>query len=317
MTFDSLAAAESVALVARKNAIQVDQEGAFPAATVDAARAAGLLALTSSRDVGGHGLGMRAAGQVIERIARECGSSAMVLTMHYAGNAVLEAHGSAAVRRDVVAGKHLSTLAFSEAGSRSHFWAPVSSARVTLIAPPTLMPAAAWSLGAETSHSMREGLRDADIIMMLRVQNERINGPLIPSAREYFQFYGLDKEKLAYAKPDALIMADPRRRRSRGGHTPRRGGSSPLRADRGVVELAERRLDAGGDVPHVGDELVADHEAEVDRVAVAHDGDVHPRPLHHRAHRIGRLELGAGEVEREGRAGHVGDHEVEIGRAHV
>lgn len=78
--------------------------------------------------------------------------------------------------------------------------------RVTLIAPPTLMPAAAWSLGAEISHSMREGLQDADIIMMLRVQNERINGPLVPSAREYFQFYGLDKQKLAYAKQDALIM---------------------------------------------------------------------------------------------------------------
>lgn len=79
-------------------------------------------------------------------------------------------------------------------------------ATVTLIAPRTLMPAAAHTLGATISFSMREGLQDADIIMMLRVQNERINGPLVPSPREYFHFYGLDKEKLAYAKPDALIM---------------------------------------------------------------------------------------------------------------
>ena len=130
MKFDPLAAAESVALVAREHALQVDLEGAFPTATVDAARQAGLLGLTSKTEVGGHGLGLRQAGQVIERVARECGSSAMVLTMHYAGTAVIEAYGSEAVRRDVAAGRHLSTLAFSEAGSRSHFWAPVSTSRV-------------------------------------------------------------------------------------------------------------------------------------------------------------------------------------------
>ncbi|MBK8099812.1 MAG: acyl-CoA dehydrogenase family protein [Planctomycetes bacterium] len=129
MSFDFLAAAEQVAAVAHEHAAAVDHEARFPIATVDAARRAGLLALTSGTDVGGHGLSLRAAGQVIERIARECGSSAMVLTMHYAGNAVLEQHAAPAVRRDVVAGKHLSTLAFSEAGSRSHFWAPTSTAR--------------------------------------------------------------------------------------------------------------------------------------------------------------------------------------------
>ncbi len=130
MAFDSLAAAEAVAAVAREHATAVDTDGTFPQHTVDAARSAGLLGLCSAVDVGGHGQGLRAAGQVIERIARECGSSAMVLTMHYAGTAVLEAHGPQPVRSDIAAGRHLSTLAFSEAGSRSHFWAPTSTARV-------------------------------------------------------------------------------------------------------------------------------------------------------------------------------------------
>jgi alkylation response protein AidB-like acyl-CoA dehydrogenase len=129
MSFDPLAAAEVVAVTAREHAQRVDTDGVFPEATVTAARTAGLLGLLSATSVGGHGQGLRAAGAVIERIARECGSSAMVLTMHYSGTAVLEAFGSEAVRRDVAAGRHLSTLAFSEAGSRSHFWAPVSTAR--------------------------------------------------------------------------------------------------------------------------------------------------------------------------------------------
>jgi alkylation response protein AidB-like acyl-CoA dehydrogenase len=68
---------------------------------------------------------------VVERVARECGSTAMVLTMHYVGATVVEAFGSDAVRRDIAAGRHLSTLAFSETGSRSHFWAPLGSATRT------------------------------------------------------------------------------------------------------------------------------------------------------------------------------------------
>jgi alkylation response protein AidB-like acyl-CoA dehydrogenase len=129
MTFDHCTAAEATAAAARDHALAVDQDGAFPTATVDAARKTGLLGLLSKAEVGGKGLGLRAAAEVVERVARECGSSAMVLTMHYSGAAVIEAHGSEAVRRDLAAGRHLSTLAFSEAGSRSHFWAPVSSAR--------------------------------------------------------------------------------------------------------------------------------------------------------------------------------------------
>ncbi len=128
MTYDFHAAAEAVADVAREHAGAVDANASFPTATVEAARQHGLLALLSKPDVGGHGAPLRAAAHVIERIARECGSSAMVLTMHYSGTTVIEAHGDLATRRDIAAGRHLSTLAFSEAGSRSHFWAPVSTA---------------------------------------------------------------------------------------------------------------------------------------------------------------------------------------------
>ncbi|MBF0166801.1 MAG: aspartate carbamoyltransferase catalytic subunit [Alphaproteobacteria bacterium] len=79
-------------------------------------------------------------------------------------------------------------------------------ARVRLVAPKTLLPVKADRLGAEISHDMAAGLKDVDIVMMLRVQNERMQGSYIPSVREYFHFFGLDYDKLKEAKPDALIM---------------------------------------------------------------------------------------------------------------
>jgi aspartate carbamoyltransferase catalytic subunit len=79
-------------------------------------------------------------------------------------------------------------------------------ARVRVIAPPTLMPAAIDRLGVEVFTDMRKGLKDCDIVMMLRLQTERMQGKFVPSIREYFHFYGLDRDKLAAAKPDALIM---------------------------------------------------------------------------------------------------------------
>ncbi len=129
MSFDHVAAAQAVAAVAGEHATRVDETAAFPSHTVDAAREHGLLGLLSSTDVGGHGLGPRQAAEVIETIAQQCASSAMVLTMHYSGTAVIEAHGGDEVRRAIAAGDHLSTLAFSESGSRSHFWAPTSTAK--------------------------------------------------------------------------------------------------------------------------------------------------------------------------------------------
>jgi alkylation response protein AidB-like acyl-CoA dehydrogenase len=116
-----------VADVVVPNAAAVDR-GEFPHATVAAVREAGLLGLISHPGVGGRGQPWSAAARVVERIARECGSSAMVVSMHYCGAAVIEAHGDEATRRAVAEGRLLATLAFSEAGSRSHFWAPLSTA---------------------------------------------------------------------------------------------------------------------------------------------------------------------------------------------
>ena len=107
---------------------EVDQTGAFPRAAFAALGQAGLLGLISATEVGGLGQGHRAATLAVERVARACGSTAMILCMHYAGTAVIEAHGPRDVREAIAAGRHLTTLAFSEAGSRSQFWAPVSTA---------------------------------------------------------------------------------------------------------------------------------------------------------------------------------------------
>jgi aspartate carbamoyltransferase catalytic subunit len=79
-------------------------------------------------------------------------------------------------------------------------------ARVRVIAPSTLLPAGIDRFGVEVHRSMREGLADADIVMMLRLQRERMNGSFVPSVREYFRYFGLDEQKLGYAKPDALVM---------------------------------------------------------------------------------------------------------------
>jgi aspartate carbamoyltransferase catalytic subunit len=79
-------------------------------------------------------------------------------------------------------------------------------ARVRVVAPSTLLPPSIENFGVEVFRDMREGLRDADIVMMLRLQRERMNGSYVPSLSEYFHYYGLDEKKLSYAKPDALVM---------------------------------------------------------------------------------------------------------------
>jgi alkylation response protein AidB-like acyl-CoA dehydrogenase len=128
-TVSYMNALEKVAAdVIRSAAAEIDQNGAFPRAAMDALSRSGLLGLISSKEVGGMGEGLRAAAMVIERVAQECASTAMVLCMHYAGTAVIEAHGPLAIRKAIAEGKHVTTLAFSEQGSRSHFWAPVSTA---------------------------------------------------------------------------------------------------------------------------------------------------------------------------------------------
>jgi alkylation response protein AidB-like acyl-CoA dehydrogenase len=119
---------EAAATIAATQAADVDR-GAFPQATVRALADAGLLGLVSAASVGGQGKGLAEAAHVVERLARECGSTAMVVCMHYAATALIEQTGRDDVRRAIAAGKHLTTLAFSEPGSRSQFWASLNSAR--------------------------------------------------------------------------------------------------------------------------------------------------------------------------------------------
>lgn len=79
-------------------------------------------------------------------------------------------------------------------------------ARVRVIGPRTLLPAGIERMGVEVFHDMEEGLEGCDVVMMLRLQMERMSGAFIPSSREYFRYYGLDAKKLAFAKDDALVM---------------------------------------------------------------------------------------------------------------
>ena len=79
-------------------------------------------------------------------------------------------------------------------------------AEVRLVGPPTLIPTDADQWGVEVFHDMKTGLAGCDVIMMLRLQLERMSGAFVPSQREYFHFYGLDRAKLAFAKPGALVM---------------------------------------------------------------------------------------------------------------
>ncbi len=79
-------------------------------------------------------------------------------------------------------------------------------ARVRVVAPPTLLPTAIDRFGVEVFTDMRKGLADCDVVMMLRLQLERMQGSFVPSVREYYRYFGLDADKLAYAKPDAFVM---------------------------------------------------------------------------------------------------------------
>ncbi|HEX2118110.1 MAG TPA: acyl-CoA dehydrogenase family protein, partial [Acidimicrobiales bacterium] len=109
-------------------AAEIDRTGAYPRPALDALAGAGLLGLVSAKEVGGQGEGQRAATAVVQALAEHCGSTAMVVMMHYCGAAVIEAHGPLDVRERIAAGEYVTTLAFSETGSRSMFWAPMSTA---------------------------------------------------------------------------------------------------------------------------------------------------------------------------------------------
>ncbi|MGH3694460.1 MAG: acyl-CoA dehydrogenase family protein [Pseudonocardiaceae bacterium] len=110
-------------------AVEIDRSGAFPRDAVQALGDAGFLGLISAPQVGGGGEPLAAAAHVIEALATRCASTALVVLMHYSAVPVIEAHGGQDIRRAIARGDHLSSLAFAEAGSRSHFWAPLGTAQ--------------------------------------------------------------------------------------------------------------------------------------------------------------------------------------------
>jgi alkylation response protein AidB-like acyl-CoA dehydrogenase len=119
---------EVVADVVAPGAEATDASAEFPRKSIEALRGIGVLGLTTSVSHGGGGGSMADAARVVEKLAAACGSTAMVTLMHYAANALVEAHGPDATREAIGRGDHLTTLAFSEVGSRSHFWVPQGTA---------------------------------------------------------------------------------------------------------------------------------------------------------------------------------------------
>ena len=109
-------------------AAQTDAEAKFPRAQITALAEAGILALTVPAEFGGPGGGLRAAADVVRELGAACSSTAMIVTMHYSATAALIAGGAGQALTAIAAGQHLTSLALSETGSRSHFWAPLSTA---------------------------------------------------------------------------------------------------------------------------------------------------------------------------------------------
>ncbi|MBI2313979.1 MAG: aspartate carbamoyltransferase catalytic subunit [Betaproteobacteria bacterium] len=92
------------------------------------------------------------------------------------------------------------------ARSQIHALTTLGVPEVRVIAPGTLLPSQVEHLGVHVYHDMAQGLKDVDVLLMLRLQNERMQGALLPSPQEYFKNYGLTPEKLALARPDAIVM---------------------------------------------------------------------------------------------------------------
>ena len=92
------------------------------------------------------------------------------------------------------------------ARSQIHALTTLGVPEVRVIAPKTLLPTAVEQMGVQVYHDMTLGLKDVDVVIMLRLQNERMRGALLPSAQEYFKYYGLTPDKLAHARPDAIVM---------------------------------------------------------------------------------------------------------------
>lgn len=92
------------------------------------------------------------------------------------------------------------------ARSQIHALTTLGCPEIRVIGPKTLLPAQVGRLGVQVYPDMKSGLKDVDVVMMLRLQNERMNGALLPSAQEFYKYYGLTEDKLALAKPDAIVL---------------------------------------------------------------------------------------------------------------
>jgi aspartate carbamoyltransferase catalytic subunit len=92
------------------------------------------------------------------------------------------------------------------ARSQIHAFTTLGCPEIRVIGPKTLLPAHVEQLGVHVFHDMRQGLKDVDVVTMLRLQNERMQGALLPSAQEFYKYYGLTQDKLALAKPDAIVL---------------------------------------------------------------------------------------------------------------
>lgn len=159
------------------NAERVDAQGVFPKESVDALGGAGLLGLTVPVGLGGSGQGPRTACAVLDELAQRCASTAMIYLMHLAGIACYAAspEKTAEHLRSAAKGRHLSTLAFSERGSRSHFWAPMSQelqshGQVTLSAEKSWVTSAGQADGycVSTRWAAARGPADSMIYLVLR-----------------------------------------------------------------------------------------------------------------------------------------------------
>ncbi|OGA51057.1 MAG: aspartate carbamoyltransferase [Betaproteobacteria bacterium RIFCSPLOWO2_12_FULL_62_58] len=92
------------------------------------------------------------------------------------------------------------------ARSQIHALTTLGCPEIRVIGPKTLLPSHVENLGVHVYHEMRKGLKDVDVVMMLRLQNERMQGALLPSAQEFYKYYGLTEDKLAAARPDAIVL---------------------------------------------------------------------------------------------------------------
>jgi len=92
------------------------------------------------------------------------------------------------------------------ARSQIHALTTLGCPEIRVIGPKTLMPTLVNKLGVQVYPDMHQGLKDVDVVMMLRLQNERMNGALLPSAQEFYKYYGLTDDKLALARPDAIVL---------------------------------------------------------------------------------------------------------------